>query len=99
MDGRYGALKVVAAIVKGLGYLVAAVGVIVLVVGLLGLTSEPADITGLLIPSGYAIGIGVVWAALGELVHVFIAIEANTRASRELLERLLAARRSGEAET
>ena len=91
MDTRYPALKVVSALLKGLGYVAVFVGVIALCYSLVGLSQyqghgSTTDQIGSALMGGAGLMLslllilaGVVTIAFGELITVIVDIEANTR--------------------
>jgi len=97
MRHRYIVLRAFSLILRIIGWVGVAVGLILFVVGLVNMLSTSGDLTAMVAARdmvGGGVGLiiaGLVCVLYGEIIEVFFDIEANTRRTAEMIERLMAA--------
>lgn len=96
MKRRYLVLRAFSLILRILGWIGVVVGLILFVVGIVELLRSSSDVGNMLIARdvlGGGIGLaitGLILVLYGELIEVCFDIEANTRRTAEMIERLAA---------
>lgn len=94
MRHRYLVLRAFSLILRIIGWVGVAVGIILFVVGLINMMGSASDFSAVIAAREMLEGgIGLVIAGLvcvlyGEMIEVFFDIEANTRRTAEMIERL-----------
>ncbi|HWA81343.1 MAG TPA: hypothetical protein VG848_13680 [Acetobacteraceae bacterium] len=94
MRHRYLVLRAFSLILRIIGWVGVVVGVILFVVGLINMMGSASDVSAVIAARDMlGAGVGLVIAGLvsvlyGEIIEVFFDIEANTRRTAEMIERL-----------
>jgi hypothetical protein len=93
MGRRYLVLRAFSLLLRIVGWLLVIAGLVVFVIGVVTLARAAADATTAhdMLAGGFGTIIaGLIFVLYGEIIEVFFDIEANTRRSTELLERITA---------
>jgi len=93
MGRRFLVLRAFSLLLRIVGWLLVIAGLVAFVIGIVALARAVADTTTAhdLLGGGFGtIVAGLIFVLYGELIEVFFDIEANTRRTAELLERVAA---------
>ncbi len=88
MQERYPTLRGISKILTTIGYIAITGGLLGALWALTQIFQDEVAAGAALLPIGWAVGMGLVWVALGELISVFIDIEANTRRTERAIASL-----------
>ncbi|HUC18000.1 MAG TPA: hypothetical protein VMA37_09970 [Acetobacteraceae bacterium] len=94
MRHRYLVLRAFSLILRIIGWVGVAVGLILFVVGLVNIMGSSSDVSAVIAARdmlGAGVGlviVGLVCVLNGEIIEVFFDIEANTRRTADMIERL-----------